>query len=217
MSSISSTSILQQILAQNSSTSSSSSSSSSSLSDILAQANGTDLGDGNTSSGSSYLLDLSPEAQAYLTSQSSTGTTTSTGSTTSSTGASVILSPVQQDKLNAILQKYKDAPYTDATFKAIQKDMSAAGIGADTLAGQAEMRNLNPTAMLLNALNGGDGSVGTIGGSADIATLETNFMGSVNQQWQQISSDYDSTTGGSKSTEAAAANDTTAGGTSSAS
>jgi hypothetical protein len=196
----------------------SSGSAGSTLTDALAAAQGTSsTGAGNASSNDSYLLDLSPEAQAYLSNSSASGAATSTGSATSATGYGIVLSPVQQDKLTAILEKYKDAPYTDTTFQSIQKDMKAAGIGADALAGQSEMRNLSPTAMLLNALSGGDASVGTIGGSADIANMETNFLGQVTSQWQTMSSDYDATTGGSLSTEAAAANDTTAGGASSAS
>lgn len=190
-----------------------SSSSGSTLTDMLAAANGTSTtGTGNATSDASYLLDLSPEAQAYLSNSSASGAATSTGSATSADGYGVVLSPVQQDKLNVILEKYKDAPYTEATFASIQKDMTAAGIGADSLAGQAEMRNLNPTAMLLNALSGGDASVGTIGDSADITTMQTNFMGTVDAQWKSISSDYDTSTGGSLSAEAAA-NDTTSGGT----
>ena len=212
MTTISSTSILQQLMQKDSSTSNGSTSTAqSTLTDYLAQAQGTDIGNASSSSGNSYLLDLSAEAQAYLTSGNGSGGG-SQGSSTSSTGASIVLSPVEQDKLTAILQKYKNAPYTEATFQSIQKDMSAAGIGADSLAAKAEMRNLNPTAMLLNALNGGDGSVGTVGNSTDITSMETSFMGKVNSQWQAISSDYDSTTGGSKSQPSA--DDTTAGGTS---
>ncbi len=212
MTTISSTSILQQLMQKDSSTSNGSTSTAQpTLTDYLAQAQGTDIGNASSSSGNSYLLDLSAEAQAYLTSGNGSGGG-SQGSSTSSTGASIVLSPVEQDKLTAILQKYKNAPYTEATFQNIQKDMSAAGIGADSLAAKAEMRNLNPTAMLLNALNGGDGSVGTVGNSTDIASMETSFMGKVNSQWQAISSDYDSTTGGSKSQPSV--DDTTAGGTS---
>ena len=212
MTTISSTSILQQLMQKDSSTSNGSTSTAqSTLTDYLAQAQGKDIGNASSSSGNSYLLDLSAEAQAYLTSGNGSGGG-SQGSSTSSTGASIVLSPVEQDKLTAILQKYKNAPYTEATFQNIQKDMSAAGIGADSLAAKAEMRNLNPSAMLLNALNGGDGSVGTVGNSTDIASMETSFMGKVNSQWQAISSDYDSTTGGAKSQPSS--DDTTAGGTS---
>ena len=213
MSSISSTSILQQLLQKDTTTSTSSQQPAQpTLTDYLAKAQGTNTGSDATSTGNSYLLDLSPEAQAYLTTMSGNGSTTSQNSATSSNGNGIVLSPVQQDKLAAILQKYKDAPYTDATFQAIQKDMSAAGIGADALAAQNQMRHINPTAMLLDALNGGDGSTGTVGGSADLAASTKDFMGKVAQQWQTISSDYDAATGGSKT-----ADDTTVGGTSSAS
>ena len=200
MSSVSHLSLANHLAKQNATTTNGSDSSSlPNLTEALAAVNGTNLGNGSSSAtGNSYLLDLSPEAQAYLTSMNGNGSSSSQASTTSSTGAGIVLSPVQQDKLSAILQKYKDAPYTDATFKAIQRDMSAAGIGADSLAGKAAMRNLNPTSMLLNALAGGDGSVGTIGGSADIAAMEMNFMGTVNTQWQRMSSDYDPSTGKSK-------------------
>ena len=162
-----------------------------SLSTILATADGTDLGNGNTSSGNSYLLDLSPSAQAYLTNLNSNGSASSQGSATSSNGNGIVLNNDQKAKLDAILAKYKDAPYTDETFQKIQQDMSLAGIAADELAAKNQMRHLNPTLMLLNALAGGDGSVGTIGGSADIATETTNFMGKVADMWKSISTTVD--------------------------
>jgi len=101
---------------------------------------------------------------------------TSAASTTSSTGGGIVLTREQQSKLNAILEQYKDKPYNEANFKQMQIDMAEAGIGADSLAAKSQMRNLNTTLMLLNALSGGDGSTGTIGGSADIKAETVNFM-----------------------------------------
>ena len=170
-----------------------------SLADAFAAVNNTNSDPTNTNNGNSYLLDLSDSAKAYLQNYSGSS---SNSSTSSSNGAKVILNHDQQQKLNAILQKYKDAPYTDATFKQIQVDMSKAGIGADTLAAQSQMRSLNPTMMLLDALSGGDASVGTIGSSADINTQATALMKSVAQQWTSISTTAASTTKSSTSSDA---------------
>ena len=186
MTSISSTSILQTLLKKDTATSTTSEQSTPSILDAFAAVSGSNsdpTATGNT--GNSYLLDLSPSAQAYLQNYSGSA---SNSSSSSSTGAGVVLTPQQQNKLNTILLKYKDAPYTDATFQKIQSDMAAAGIGADALAAQSHMRQLNTTAMLLNALGGGDGSVGTIGSSTDIATQTTEFMKKIAQSWTQISS-----------------------------
>ncbi len=173
-----------------------------SILDAFAAVDGSSDDPTNTNNGNSYLLDLSPSAQAYLQNYSGSS---SNNSTSSSNGAAVVLNFQQQNTLTAILQKYKDAPYTDATFQQIQNDMSAAGIGADSLAAQAQMRAVNPTLMLLDALNGGSGSVGTIGSSSDIMTQETAFMKQVADQWSQISTTVnDSVSGGT---------DTTTGGT----
>lgn len=215
MTGISSTSILQQLLQKNDTTSNGSKQAAQpTLTDYLARAQGLNTTGETSASGNSYLLDLSPAAQAYLTNMSGTGSATSQNSATSSNGNGIVLSPGQQNKLTAILVKYKDAPYNDDTFKAIQRDMSEAGIGADSLAAKNQMRRINATAMLLDALNGGDGSVGTVGGSADLAHSEMEFMGRVNTQWQKISSDYNPATDGSKSE--LAEDDSTAGGTSGA-
>ncbi|MFZ4541859.1 MAG: hypothetical protein ACOYNL_08655, partial [Rickettsiales bacterium] len=116
------------------------------MASVFAAESKTDSNAGNNS-GSSYLLDLSESAQAYMNGGSAP--TESTGS-----DDSYAFNRLDQAKLNAILKRYKDAPYNDDTFLQIQKDMDAVGIGADKLAAQHHMRDLNPTLMLLTALSG---------------------------------------------------------------
>ena len=157
-----------------------------SLADVLSNASGLPKSKDSATSGNSYLLDLSDSARAYLQNLNGSGGT-SAGSATSANGNGIVLTNPQRDKLNAILEKYKDAPFTDATFQKIQADMEQAGIAADKLAAQNQMRRINPTLMLINALSGGDGSVGTVGGSADIKTETQNFMGKVLDQWRAVS------------------------------
>jgi hypothetical protein len=156
------------------------------LADVFATASGTKKASESKTNGNSYLLDLSESAKAYLQNLDGNGGS-SASSTTSSTGGGIVLNREQQTKLNAILEKYKDKPYTNASFKQMQVDMADAGIGADSLAAQNQMRHLNPTLMLLNALNGGDGSVGTVGGSSDITAETKNFMKKVAERWKEIS------------------------------
>ncbi len=191
MSAISPTSILQQLLQKDTSNTATSQQSTPSILDAFAAVNNLNGDPTKPSTGNSYLLDLSPSAQAYLANYSGASSNSSTSSTH---GAGVVLNHEQQLKLNEILTKYKDAPYTDATFKQIQVDMAKAGIGADSLAAQSQMRSINPTAMLLDAISGGDGSVGTIGSSADIMTQATAFMKKVAEQWTDISTTKDDAT-----------------------
>lgn len=186
MSSINPNAILQSLLQEKSVNSGASQQSRNpSITDAFAAVNGQNADPTHVDFGNSYLMDLSPAARAYL---QNTGGAASNSSTTSSTGAGVVLSFEQQKKLQAILEKYKDAPYNDETFAKIQHEMKAAGLDAESLAAQSQMRNLNPTAMLLNALGGGDGSVGSIGGSTDIKNIAKGFMKNVAEQWTRMSS-----------------------------
>jgi len=151
---------------------------------------------GSTGTGSpAYSLDLSTEAQNYLgglSGTSSTSTTTTGGSDTFQ------LSTKQQQELTAILAKYKDAPYTQATFNSIQNDLNAAGLGTSTLQAQDQAKSFNPIVTLIDYLNGnsaaGDASVPT---SSQEQTKSSNFMQSVIQQWKSISTTYDPTSSAS--------------------
>ena len=151
-----------------------------SLAAILDSNNNTS---GNADSLSSYHLDLSPTAQAYLA-KASTSSSTANSSNSSSTSDTIQLSKAQQQKLTSILEKYKDEPFTQATFDQIQDDMTAAGLGVDQLSAQDTINQYNPTAQLISALNG----VSTTTPTADsISSKRTNFIQSVISQWQSLS------------------------------
>lgn len=92
---------------------------------------------------SAYLLDLSPQARDYLN-HGAVGTISS----------SFTLSQAQQSSIDAILQKYKDQPYTQDTFNQIQNDLRAAGLSPDQLAAQQQVKDFNTTQTLLDALSG---------------------------------------------------------------
>lgn len=154
------------------------------LTSALAAANGGKTDSSKLAVGSSYLLDLSDNAKNYL--QSLSDTSAGKGSSTS-TGDGIVLTNAQQAKLTEILIKYKDAPYNDATFTRIQQDLDAAGIGADSLAAKAQARQLNPTLIFLDALNGGDGAAGTVGSNDSRTADATGYLKKVATQWERIS------------------------------
>ncbi len=91
---------------------------------------------------SAYLLDLSPEARDYL------------NNSAVSAVSGFTLSKTQQSAIDAILQKYKDQPYTQDTFNQIQADLQQAGLSPDQLAQQQQVKDFNPTQTLINALSG---------------------------------------------------------------
>ncbi len=173
---------------------STSSSSSSSLSDTLASlldSDSADTADGG-SSDNSYMLDLSPEAQSYLSSMNmASSTSTGTASTPTTSSSDIILTNAQQAKLNQIIDKYKDAPYTQDTFDDMQNDLEEAGLGTDQLNAEDRMRSLNPTQMLIDALNGQTDDLSSLTDTSNDATKATNFMNKVISQWQGVSSTYD--------------------------
>ncbi len=154
------------------------------LTSALAAANGGKTDSSKLAVGSSYLLDLSDNARNYL--QSLSDTSAGKGSSTSA-GDGIVLGNKEQAKLTEILIKYKDAPYNDTTFKNIQDDLDAAGIGADALAAKAQARQLNPTLIFLSALGGGDGAAGTIGNSDSRNADATGYLKKVATQWERIS------------------------------
>ena len=148
---------------------------------------------------SSYLLNLSAEAQAYIKSLAAAQQTTSSTQQTSqpSNTSSFVLSRAQQKTIDSILAKYKDAPYNEGTFKAIQADLDDAGLSAQTLGAQEMVRSFNATQFLLDALNGTDSSnqsspLDTLmgNGSEDETAISDkyyNFMSNVVDRWKAVS------------------------------
>lgn len=133
-----------------------------------------------------YLLDLSPDAQSYLSNYSSSDSSTGSSGGT----GSFVLSNAQQKQISDILAKYKDAPQTQDTFNKIQDDLKAAGLSPQQLAETDKVKSFNPTQILINALNGNYGTPGasTTTSDADEQTKSNNYVQSIIKQWQSISS-----------------------------
>lgn len=150
---------------------------------------------GNFSAGaaaeSAYALDLSPDALTYIKSINghSAGAPGYYSSVTNFT-----LSRDQRQTIDAIIARYRDAPFTQETFSRIQNDLKDAGLSPETLALQDSARNFNPTKFLLDALNGTSGSdlaLDSLTGkpsAGDSSGKSVNFMTGVADSWARISS-----------------------------
>ncbi|MDX2074781.1 MAG: hypothetical protein SFX19_10550 [Alphaproteobacteria bacterium] len=146
-----------------------------------AQATGASTAAGESLS--AYLLDLSPEAKDYLNS-----------TLVSSTANSFTLSQSQQKQIDAILQKYKDAPYTQETFEQIQADLQQAGLSPDQLAAQQQAKDFNPTQALIDALNGKEKNADELlpgNDSAQYDTQKNNFLDGVIEAFKKIAAPVD--------------------------
>jgi hypothetical protein len=97
-----------------------------------------------------YILDLSQAAQDILSGRSAPGT--------------VSLSELQKQKLDSVLEKYKDAPVNDETLTALNADLQQAGLSPEGLAALEQAKGYNALTSLLNILFG-DGK--DAAGSAD--------------------------------------------------
>lgn len=126
----------------------------------------------------SYLLDLSPEAQSYLSNLQQ-------GGAQQKGDAEFILSREQQQQVAAVLAKYKDAPFTQETFEKIQDELSSIGLSAQALAAKEQVRNVNPTMMLLNALNGIETDLNA--NQTDSTAKSDNYIEKLIMQWEKIS------------------------------
>jgi len=146
-----------------------------------------------TNSSSSYsdavLVDLSPEAQKYLSGLGSPGATINS---TPAANDSFVLSSQQKVALAAVLDTYKDAPYTQATFDQIQDDLQKAGLGPNQLSVHERVTSFSTTAALVDALNGGHGTTpgSTVISDGDLQKKATNYIQDIATQWKKISTDY---------------------------
>lgn len=176
-----------------SSGSGSSTSSSSSQTNSLQALETALLSSGSASSQSNpdaYLLDLSPQAQQLL----------SNGSTSSASGNSTqfTLTSTQQTAIKNILEKYKDAPLTQATFQEIQNALQAAGLSPQTLGAEDQIKSFNPTNVLLDALGGNYNSIQNPQTTASSEqTKEGNYMQSIVSLWKSLDSSISSANGSS--------------------
>ena len=147
-----------------------------------------------TADTSSYLLDLSPNAQNYLSggvksNDPSPLFANPTQSVVPNGKEAFTLTPAQQQQITAILAKYKDAPATQDTFNSIQDDLRKANLAPDQLTSQDQVKSFNATQVFLSALNGDttDPSVLNNTTAADESTKSGNYMKSILAQWEQVS------------------------------
>jgi len=162
-------------LSGNASNSSSASSSTTSPTDMLLQALNSATSDTSSNNNSSYSLNLSPQAQQYMNSSSPS----------SATSSNFVLSPQQEQAITKILDKYKNAPQTQATFDQIQNDLNTAGLGASQLSLQDQATNFSPTALFIDDLSGNTSGAAAIT-SPDETTKSSNYMQQIISQWQTI-------------------------------
>lgn len=105
------------------------------------------------------------------------------------------LTKKQQEKYEAILSKYKDAPYNDETFKLIQKDLREAYLAPDQLENLDKVKKFNPTRVLLDALSGKNVQDPNYNKDKEteqnLADLKKNkYMKDVLSDWQKLSTTY---------------------------
>lgn len=138
--------------------------------------------------GSAYMLDLSEEARNYLTSGTMPTPEKLTGKERFS------LSEKQQQQIEAIIGKYKDAPVTQQTYDQIQFDLREAYLAPDQLSMQHTVSSFNATQSLLDAMGGDFSEMGGIddASSQDPAnkTRSSNYMVDIVSHWQDVSSQY---------------------------
>jgi len=175
-------------------TSSSTSSSSTNPTQALMQALET-AGSASSGSGSSaYLLDLSPQAQQLL------GSNSASASSASGTSTNFVLSQTQQTAIKNIIAQYKDAPLDQNTFNEIQSALQAAGLSPQTLGAEDQVQSFNSTNVLLQALSGNYTSVQTPGtDAANEQTKEANYMQSIVSIWKAENASTSSVSGTSSS------------------
>jgi hypothetical protein len=205
MGSISSLSSYLSNLLTNPATSSGSGSSNSSASAASAiQALEQELSGTSSSSGSgvgSYLLDLSPAAQQILSGAASTSSSSGSSSSTQFT-----LTKAQQATIENIINKYKDAPFTQATFTDIENDLKAAGLSPQQLAARDEITSFNPTNVLLGDLSGNYTSITSAATTlSNEQTKENNFLEDIAKLWKSVSTTASSGSGSSKTTSGSGA------------
>ena len=152
-----------------------------------------------------YMLDLSPEAQQYLRGLNQTAQQTTTQQAAAQQDG-FVLNSQQRLALASLLEEFKDAPYTQATFDTIQDALHAEGLGPTQLAARHCAESFNPTASLVDALNGGKG---TTPGSAPVSEGEleqrsAGYMQFVINEWKKIATPADEGAGAESSDAIAA-------------
>lgn len=137
------------------------------------------------------LLDLSPAAQKYLSSLNAKNAQTTDSSLSNASRDGFVLSAKQKLAVAAVLERYKDSPYTQETFDAIQDDLQKEGLGPNQLSLHERVNSFNPTASLLDALNGGNGTTpgSTVISDEELSKKATNYIQDIAAQWKKLSVD----------------------------
>lgn len=125
-------------------------------------------GEGRARAASAFLLSLSPQAQEYLKN-------IGLANTSQPGEATFTLSANQQEVFDAVIEKYKGRPFTQAVFEQLQDDLREAGLSADQLAQQAQVRAFNPTTALLGALSDAADNPGSPYDPAQAATSAASY------------------------------------------
>jgi hypothetical protein len=136
-----------------------------------ANRNAIPTGDNNAA----YLLNLSPQAQQYL-------------SGSRSAQQSFQLSRQQQQAVDAIIAQYKDAPFNQETFNRIQDDLNEAGLGVETLKMLDKAKHFNATSVLISALTGGKGGAEADGfvSDSESAGKADGYLQTIVSQWKNL-------------------------------
>lgn len=129
-----------------------------------------------------YLLDLSPEAQEYLSGNPQVPLNYLPGDK-----PTFILSSEQREQITRILSGYKDAPFTQESFNKIQDELNEAGLGPQQLSMIDKSTSFNPTQILINALTGKHvGEASDVNGTKTKAKVD-HYLQQIVGQWKSIS------------------------------
>lgn len=129
----------------------------------------------------SYLLNLSEEARNYLASRQ-------TSEESSSDATSFVLTPAQQKTLETIITKYKDAPFTQESFNAMLDELDKVGLGPEQMAAKDQVKQMNSTALFLNALNGTSNGLTFSASNGEAQSAKANaYLDSIYDAWEGIS------------------------------
>ena len=167
-----------------------------SLADYL---NGTATTDSKTNViDSAYHLNLSPAAQNYLNGASSNPSLSDPLASSSFASANGFqLTTEQKNQMQTILQKYKDAPYTQDTYNNIQNDLDRAGLSPNKLSLIDHAKNFSSTKVFLAAISGqSDNTLPTASSiAADEKSNADRYMADIIKQWKSISTTVAATSG----------------------
>ncbi len=129
------------------------------------------------SSTGAYMLDLSPEAQQYLSQSSNI-----------LSNQSFVLSSAQRKTLEGVLEKYRNVPLTQDNYNKLQDDLRDAGLSSEQLALQERVRSFNPTGIFINILSGKTDNLTDIQNaqSQTTQTKSAQYMSEIVNAWKSI-------------------------------